>query len=229
MAKIAKKIKDLRLLLNLGQAELGKALGGIPQSTISKWENGKQEPDAENTLKLAALAGVEPHQWMGIPAIGEVVPQARRIPVVGAVQAGAWREAVAYPEDDQRWVEAPLPDEFGKYDIQAFDLVGPSMNMVYPDGTTIYVASTMTYGEPVSGDRVLVIRKDKSGLVEATLKEFVVGEDGRVWLWPRSTDPEFQAPLPYVEGSDGDDIVVSGIVVAALVLERSRRQRKKTK
>jgi len=224
---MAQKIRDLRTLLDMNQAEFGKKLGGVPQATVSKWERGKQKPDSGHAVRLARLAGIEPHDWLGIVGLGETEITGRRIPVVGALQAGQWRDAVAYPEDDQRWIEAPLPPEFQRYDIQAFDLVGPSMNRVYPDGTIVYIASTQSYRAPENTDRVLVIRRNNLGLVEATLKEYVVGEDGKKWLWPRSHHPEHQAPLEYVKGSDGDEITVTGIVVAALVLERSRQMPKK--
>lgn len=221
MSKMSQKIKNLRTLLGLDQTEFGKKLGGVPQATVSKWERDKQQPDAENTVRLARLADVEPHDWLGIPGLGGVAPKGQRVPIVGAVAAGEWREAVAYPEDDQDWVEAALPSSYRNLEIQAFDVNGPSMNRVYPDGTLVYVASTQSYRAPESGDRVLVVRHNKVGLVEVTLKEFVVDDAGKRWLWPRSYDPMYQAPLDYADKSDGD-VVVSGIVVAALVLEKGR-------
>lgn len=231
MTKLAKKIKDLRIQMNLKQRELGEKLGGVLQSTVSQWERGKQEPDATNNLKLAALAGVEPHEWLNMPKLGESTIRQRRVPVVGVLQAGDWREAVEYPEADQRLIEAPIPSVIdgiptSRLDIQAFEVAGSSMNRLYPEGTTVYAASTMSYREPEHEDRVIVIRKDKHGLVEATLKELIIEDDGQKWLWPRSYDPEHQAPLPYRTGSDGDEVVVSGIVVASLVIESSRKQRK---
>lgn len=228
MTKMAKKIKDLRLLLNLKQRELGDRLGGVLQSTVSQWERGKQEPDAENNLKLAALAGVEPHEWMGLPKLGESSVRQRRVPIVGVLQAGDWREAVEYPDEDQRQIEAPIPETIEgvptrRLNIQAFEVAGPSMNRIYPEGTIVYAASTMSFREPVAGDRVIVVRKDKHGLFEATLKELDITPDGKKWLYPKSYDPEHQAPLPYV---NGEEVTVSGIVVAALVLEESRKQRR---
>ena len=229
MTKLAKKIKDLRTLMNLKQRELAEKLGGdVKQSTVSQWERGKQEPNAENNLRLASLAGVAPHEWLNMPALGESTVRHRRVPVVGVLQAGAWREAVEFPEDDQRLVEAPIPDTIDgiptrRLELQAFEVSGSSMNRIYPEGTIVYAASTMSYREPESDDRVIVIRRDKHGLVEATLKELIIGDDGKKWLWPRSYDPEHQAPLPY---ANGDDVTVSGIVVAALVLEESRKRRR---
>lgn len=232
MSKIAKKIKDLRIQMNLKQRELGEKLGGVLQSTVSQWERGKQEPDAENSLKLAAIAGVEPHEWMDMPKLGESTIRQRRVPLVGVLQAGDWREAVEYPESDQRLIEAPIPamieDRYptNRLELQAFEVAGSSMNKVYPEGTTVYAASTMSFREPENLDRVIVVRKDKHGLYEATLKELVIEDDGRKWLYPRSHDPEHQAPIQYVRGGGDDEVTISGIVIASLVLEASRKQRK---
>jgi transcriptional regulator with XRE-family HTH domain len=225
MTSIAKKIRDLRTLLALDQTEFGKKLdpkNPVPQATISKWERDKQQPDAENTVRLARLAGVPPHQWLGIPGIGEVeVERGKRVPIIGAVAAGEWREAVAYPDDEQEWVEAQLPASYRNLDIQAFDVSGPSMNRVYPDGTLAFIASTQSFRGPENGDRVLVIRHNRTGLVEATLKEYVIDDAGKKWLWPRSYDPMHQAPIDPSDKAEGD-VVVSGVVVAALVLEKGR-------
>lgn len=100
------------------------------------------------------------------------------------------------------------------------------MNRVFPEGTTVYAALTMSYREPEHEDRVIVIRKDKHGLVKATLKELVIKDDGKRWLWPRSYDPEHQAPIQYVRGDGDDSVTISGIVVASLVLESSRKLRR---
>lgn len=227
MVKIAKKIKDLRTRLGLTQEEFGKKLD-TPQATVSKWETGKQEPGSENNLRLAHLAQVEVHDWLDMPALGTSSVRSRRVPIVGTLQAGDWREAVEYPPDEQRQIEAPIPSSIEGYrtsnlELQAFEVEGPSMNRVFPEGTIVYAASVMSFREPRSGDRVIVFRRNKVGLTEATLKEYVTEDDGRQWLYPRSYDPEHQAPLQYKRGSDGDEIRISGIVVAALVLEASRR------
>ncbi len=228
MTKLAKKIKDLRLALNLKQRELADLLGGgVLQSTVSQWENGKQEPNSTNNARLAALAEVPFEDWLNIPRVGHVEAHTRRVPLVGTLQAGDWREAIETYDDEE--VVSLVPDLIEgrptrKMNIQAFRLAGDSVNKLYPDGSIVYAASPMSFREPKSGDRVVVIRKDVHGLVEATVKELVVEANGEKWLWPRSHNPKHQAPLPYVEGSDGSDIVVSGIVIASFVLEEDRRQ-----
>ena len=46
------RLKELRLKKRLTQIELGEKVG-VKQSTFTKWENGKREPNIETLLKLA--------------------------------------------------------------------------------------------------------------------------------------------------------------------------------
>ena len=41
-------------------------------------------------------------------------------------------------------------------------------------------------------------------MIEATVKEYVVDDDGQVWLWPRSSHPEYQQPFLLKERIDRD-------------------------
>lgn len=71
------------------------------------------------------------------------------------------------------------------------------MDRVFPDGTIIIVASYIDIGrDPLPGERVICVRKDlATGEFEATVKEYAQGLDGQHMLWPRSTDPDHQAPI----------------------------------
>lgn len=76
--------------------------------------------------------------------------------------------------------------------------------------------------KPKSGDRVVVQRVSTDGLYEVTLKEYVVDENGKTWLWPRSTDPDHQAPIRYVsKGRGTEGVHILGVVVASFVVEAS--------
>ena len=57
MKTINIKIKASRLKLKITQAELALKIS-IPQSTISKWENGTSDPSTSNLFALAKLYGI---------------------------------------------------------------------------------------------------------------------------------------------------------------------------
>lgn len=56
MMDVARKIAVLRGTLKLKQAGFADLLE-VTQSTVSRWESGKQEPRADELLKLAKVAG----------------------------------------------------------------------------------------------------------------------------------------------------------------------------
>ena len=57
MAKVADRIKELRIEQNLTQLELSKATG-VSQNAIAQWENGKRTPNINAIIVLAKYFGV---------------------------------------------------------------------------------------------------------------------------------------------------------------------------
>ncbi|MBQ0108561.1 MAG: helix-turn-helix domain-containing protein [Phascolarctobacterium sp.] len=56
-------IKNVRLNLNLTQAEFGKLLG-ISKQSICAWEKGRNLPDIVNLLKIVDMSGKDLSQFM---------------------------------------------------------------------------------------------------------------------------------------------------------------------
>lgn len=56
--RLAKKLRRIRLRLNLSQGEIAKRLGVAERASISGYETGKREPPLPLLLKYARLAGV---------------------------------------------------------------------------------------------------------------------------------------------------------------------------
>lgn len=138
------------------------------------------------------------------------------IPVVGAVQAGVWRAAVE--DDEHRSVPYVAPPAYRQYAVVAFEVVGHSMDRVYPHGSTLVAVSYDELGrDPRPGERVIVQRY-RHDEVEATCKELRVGLRGHLELWPLSSRPEFQTPLP-LEPVAGERVLITHRVVAAIVHE----------
>ncbi|MCG8694342.1 MAG: S24 family peptidase [Minwuiales bacterium] len=132
---------------------------------------------------------------------GGTVDEPRMKPVIepiyvrGAVQAGTWREALEWPRDDWYPIAVPPDDPYGGLARFGLSVRGPSMNAVYPDGATLICVRFADLGRgPETGDRVICQRHNPNGMIEATVKEFVI-DDGIAWLWPRSYHPEHQTPI----------------------------------
>lgn len=222
MRSLAKKIKDLRISKGMRQHELAKKIGAS-QGSVSKWERGKDSPDRENLMRLAALEGVSVNEFMGLTDSRQI--GGRRVHVVGELAAGAWLEAVAWPEQDQYEVSVALPEDLSGTPLEGYVVRGNSMNKLYPDGSIVYVTPLRSArGGASSGDIVMVMRTDSSGMVEGTVKEYVVDENGKKWLWPKSSAPEHQAPLSLDAEKQGStlDVIITGVVVAALVFNKRK-------
>lgn len=220
MDKMAEKIKELRRKLGFSQAEFSKQIG-VDQSTLSKYERGEHNPKSEPIQKMADLAGMSVGEWLGIEPVSNKDVRAKTVRVVGELQAGVWREAIEWDYDDQYDAPVLLDSSLPGYALKGYVVRGTSMNRYYPDGSIVYAAATIYNGlTPANGDHVLVSRRNKSGLFEATLKEYVVEPDGSRWLWPRSNDPEHQTPIQF--GPDSEEVTVTGIVFSSFIT-RPRR------
>ncbi len=207
------RIREARRAAGKTQAEVAAALGAT-QSVISDWENDRLHSWVDVAERLALLLG-RPQGYFRERGAAPV--EARGIDVIGAVQGGVFQLAVEWPDEDRFQVPvAPLPGYEG-VQLRALKVVGPSVNQLYPDGSYVIVARAEDV-EVREGDRVVVYRSH-GGLIEATIKELRVEQDGRIALWPRSDHPEFQEPI-YLEASDQDAPQIAFVVVGSFRQER---------
>lgn len=147
-------------------------------------------------------------------AVGELPPNVRSstpailsphfLPVLHTVQAGLWFEADA---DAQLLSEAPkpvMPDpRYANCKQWLEHVVGDSANLKIPDGSYVHVVDAIDLGyAPKHDDWVVVERRRGGGLLrERTVKQVAVLEDGRIELWPRSTNPKWAAPVALTQGA----------------------------
>lgn len=215
--RTAKQIITARRSLDMTQTEFAKAIDDS-QSNVSKWERAMFMPSPSVLFKIAQLVGKSVDEVFGTQAEAEML--GRRVRVIGELAAGSFREAVEWTHDEQYDVAVMLPHKYDSTPLQGFVVRGDSMNLLYPDGSIVYVAPLHAFPEaPKNGQIVMVMRRDQNGLTEATLKEFVVDEHGKKWLWPRSRSPEHQAPISYLGRgrAKAEEVMVTGIVIAGLV------------
>ena len=214
MPDLATKIRNLRRELGLNQTELAERLQ-VTQASVSRWEKGSV-PDGPRLSQLADLAGVSIKDLISDPDSG-TEPHLNRYFVRGEVAAGVWTVAYEWPQGDWypysggRHVEVPDGSRFG--------LVarGASMDQIYPDGTILDCVSIDIFdGQIDNGQRVIVERVRKDGEIEATVKEYMKADDGRVWLVPRSNSPQFQAPIALDDpGPDIAEVRIAAVVVGS--------------
>ncbi len=207
------RIKELREARGWTQQQLADQAGTTNQQ-IGRLENGERELTVSWMERLARPLGV------AAPELLVLSTDMKYVRLIGEVQAGVWREPQEQHETDGEWITVPLADDVMRHRPFALRVVGPSMNRVYPEGTILICCHLAALHEhPVSGKRYIIEDQDPHGQVETTVKEFVVDEDGRPWAWPRSSDLNFQDPIPLDRGRHGHTITVKARVVYVLRAE----------
>lgn len=204
-------LAEIRKKRGFTQASLAERLG-VEQPTVQRWEKGKREPSLGQLVELATVLRVEPSALLGSMTAAPLGP---RLFVKGEVAAGVWREALELPHDD--WLEFT-----GRADVIAapehrfgLKVIGDSMDLVYPPGTIVECVSTFAGADPEPGKRVVVVRTNYEGQIEATVKE-LVESDGELWLVPRSRNPA-HTPICISENDpEIREVRIAAIVVASV-------------
>lgn len=209
-------LKQLREGLGLSQEDMAERLG-CSISMVSRWEAGKSNIPSERLPDLARAYEARVADIFQDDD-GPIVPLGPTIPIRGKVAAGLWAEAWDETDEGRTMmgrpdIAVPIRDRFGVV------VVGDSMNMRYPSGTLLECVAFYTNVEIASGKRVIVQRRNRSGEIEVTVKEYLIDEHGVEWLVPRSYNPAFQQFRVDEPGEDIEEVQIIGIVVGAYLAE----------
>lgn len=212
----AESLSYLRHLI----AETGKTatelarLAGVSQTTLTRPLNN---PDHKYAVKFQTLQDLSEKTGVPLPeslvsarraGLGKA-PDELRLPIRYEVAAGGFLRRDDLPQTPYgyRTVASVPPYE---HDPQWLErVVSDSMNRLIPEGAVIHVvdAKAIRY-RPAHGDVVVVERSYAQGsLVERTVKQVELTPEGPL-LWPRSHNPRWSAPIPLVEGHEGEDVTV---------------------
>lgn len=206
-------LQHLRRRARLTQGQIAERLG-VSTPQVSRWETGKDGIPSARLASLAEAYGASIGALFDDGAVFAAIGPT--LYVKGEVAAGVWREAFEWPEGE--WLSFSGRADLDLDPQHRFGLRvrGESMNLVYPHGTIVECAQIGLGVALEPGRRVVVVREDEGGCLEATVKEYVA-RDGINWLWPRSSHPDFQQPWNLEEPGEGIvRISVVGIVVASI-------------
>lgn len=206
-----KLIREARKAAGMTQAELALRLG-VTQSVVSDWENEKLQSFSDHAEPIHRSLKIPLDALLQNAAISPV----RGIEVVGEVQAGVWRTAVELPQEERVMLPIAGVPGYAAVKLVGLKVSGSSMDLLYPDGSYVIVASADDT-DVRHGDRVVVYRS-QGELTEASIKEVRLEESGRVALWPRSTSPEHQSPI-YLDDADQGGPEIAYVVVGRFSIE----------
>lgn len=208
---VGAKIRKARKAAGLTQADLASRLG-VTQSVVSDWETGKLQSFADHAEPIHRSLKIPLDVLSHNPAFSPV----RGIEVVGEVQAGVWRTALELPQEERVTLPVAGVPGYGAVKLVGLRVIGSSMDLLYPDGSFVIVASASDT-DVRHGDRVVVYRS-QGELQEASIKEVRVEEVGRVALWPRSSSPEHQEPI-YLDDEEQGGPEIAYVVVGRFSIE----------
>lgn len=178
----------------------------------------KRMPQFDTVAALAKAMGREISDFVAgavaSPRPGAVIA----LKVCGTVKAGAWLEAVNWPEPDCYTEEFPHDGIEGLR--IGLEVDGRSMDRRFPPGTILDCVKLIGSAEELEDGDYVIVERQRSGLVETTCKRVDILADGSFALVGESSLPEFEAPI--FTGSpdllfDGDDEIR---VVARVVHSR---------
>lgn len=186
-------------------------LSGVDKNSVYNFLNGHSNAlDPRTYGKLARTAEVPVWRISG----DTPEPQSPTVIwVSGSVEAGAFHEAVEW--DRSRWyaVDVPVPERFRRR-AKALEVRGHSMDLEYRPGSVVVWVDFLDFRPPRNEDHVIVYAYSTAGEIESTVKELRVDENGKRWLWPRSTKPEHQQPVDADNPPEGvKSIEIKGIVI----------------
>lgn len=220
MATKAERLKRARMDAGFESAqEAADAFGWNPPA-YRHHENGTRGFGADAAKKYGRAFKVRPGWLLGLDHVAKdpalSVDDEDRLVVNGSVEAGAWR-ASEHWDDERAFIVEGMPSPVRGAKRFGLVVVGLSMNEVYEPGSVLDCVSIYKGGvPPKTGDHVIVERVRPDGLRELTVKEYLE-EEGRYWLVPRSTKPEFK-PLEYLgpdREQEGETVQVIGFVLTA--------------
>lgn len=178
------------------QSALARHLGVVPE-IVNRIVHGRRQVKAHEADKIREYLSATTDG--GAATIARIAPRpipAALLTVRGTVEAGSWRE-VTLTDFGHEPETLPAPRSVVDSGAYALRVAGPSMDLLYPDGSFVVVQPW--HGGPLPFGKRVIVERSRDGLIETTVKELVRGADGEPELWPRSSHPAHQAPLPYKE------------------------------
>lgn len=203
---------------------------GVSRGQFIKLERGERGLTAR-TIALAAKAfGVTPAEIImeAAPANSDGAREAQEstdrvieIPVVGVVEAGAFREQEDIYQDEPEKISAPADPDFPGARVTAWDVAGDSMNAlkprpIFPGDRVIGINfEDLDNQVPLRDGMVVVVEQVRDGgmIREWSIKQLELYED-RIEFHPRSTNPKHKPIVIRRDlwADDGREVSILAIV-----------------
>lgn len=234
-ARWGKALASLRRMAGLSQAAAGERAGMSGQGW-AKYESGQapsiHQPSTQVRLTQALgytprdlerertrLAGGGPANVIDLAAWrGSDEPAG--LPIRDRVQAGAWLVADDHIQSEPARHPLARDPRFPHVRQWLSEVVGDSVDQLgIANGDLIHCVDFAEAGLGLRSGQIVEVERLRFGGSERELsvKQVELTPDGPL-LWPRSSNPRWQAPLSLIEGAKDDEIEVRirGLVVQSI-------------
>jgi transcriptional regulator with XRE-family HTH domain len=189
---------------------------GIDPSIVSKMVTGKRRISAEELPRIARYLGVpEPRSvdivnGLGRPA--EIRLQTQVVSVTKVASGGVWREVGALSVFDRAIIPAVPNPRIEGLTQYAIRVEGTDTDKLFRLGDyAIFVPFDDIRTAPRDGDLVEVEQR-RGNMKQTTIRRVRLNGEA-VELWPESTAPEWQAPMPYPSQTRFETTQIVGLYV----------------
>ena len=159
---------------------------------------------------MVAMHASSPTTLLDVKYMGGPTP----LPVISAVEAGVFREAVAWPQDEWRLVS--YPNKMFAEDVFGLEVRGDSMDRRFPAGTILICRRHDPEIDDVPIGRYVIAHRSGVGPeFEATVKRLERTPAGGYALHPESTNAVHAAMA--LEDLGEQSVEISAVVVGAVI------------
>lgn len=217
------RLKHAREKAGLKNARQAAEALGVVYSTYAGHENGSVKIPRDRAVHYAQRFRVTV-DWLLTGKESAALPVetvAHTLPLIGEVQAGAWKEAAMYEAERQEPILTPASDIVSGARQFWLRIVGDSVNKIIPDGGHALCISTFDWARDSedlfrrANGKLVVVERERAGMHELTIKRLVVDGDAAE-LHSVSDNPRHQGAISLTETSE-DEVRIIAVVTRAMI------------
>jgi len=217
------RLKEARIAAGYSSAADAARAIGVAVPTYVAHENGSRGFPAKRAEIYARRFKVN-LEWLltgrkGPAQSSRIEEVSSLLPIIGLVQAGAWKEQAMLEPADAEQVPIPSDQRIPGARQYYLRIIGDSVDEVIPDGALALCCDVWDWARDEADlfrrgkGKLVVAQRERHGLFETTIKRLAVIA-GVAQLHTASKSPQFKNEAP-IELTDTGD--VNGVAIVAVV------------
>jgi SOS-response transcriptional repressor LexA len=212
--------------LGITQVDVADALG-IPSSRVSELFSGVRKIQIDEIYPFSKIMLMSESDVVQLFASNKrqltdtTLPHfnTKVVKIIGQVMAGCFMDTDVDYTDPEGFVPVSSSAIPGNKNYFGLRVRGDSMDKLLADGDIVICVNVAEYDKDIKTGALVIVDRAENGLVESTVKEYELREDGTEYLWPRSNNPDFQSPIRFdTVAKHFDDGGLPPVAIRAVVI-----------